>query len=62
MVDVDVTYFVRQLVAPLLLYCTWYLMILCSLPGAVQVTVRAGLPAVAVLVRTGRGITFEGTM
>ena len=61
MVDVDVTSCVLQLVVPLLLYYTWYLVMGQSLEGVVQVTVRAGLPDLAVLVRIG-GLTFEGTM
>ena len=59
MVDVDVTLFVNQLVA-LRLCCTWYLVMGLSLSGAVQVTVRAGLPELAALART-RGPTCEGT-
>ena len=61
MVDVDVTSFVLQLVLPLILYSTWYLILGCSPASAVQVTPRAGLPEVTVLVRLG-GFTLEGTV
>ena len=57
---VDFTSLVIQLVLPRLLYCTWYLVMRRSLEGAVQVTLRAGLPELAALVRTG-GPTCAGT-
>ena len=61
MVDVDVTCIVLELELPFLLYCTSYVVIILSLEGAVQVTLRAGLPELAALVRTG-GLTLVGTV
>ena len=61
MVDVDVTSVVFQLVLPLILYSTWYLILGCSPAIAVQVTIRAGLPEDTVLVRLG-GLPPEGTV
>ena len=62
MADVDVTCIVLELELPFLLYCTSYVVIILSLEGAVQVTLRAGLPELAALVRTGGGFTLVGTV
>ena len=62
MVGGDVTCIVVELVLPLLLYCTWYLVMGRSLEGAVQVTLRAGLPELAAFTRVGGGFTLVGTV
>ena len=58
--DVDTTFFGIQLVPPLILYPTSYLVMGRSLEGVVQVTLRAGLLELTALVRTG-GAACEGT-
>ena len=57
--DLDVTSLSLHLVF-LIEYRSWYLVMGRSLEGSVQVTLRAGLPELAALVRTG-GPTCEGT-